>query len=220
MNMPQGLRSEYRELLGGLYLILDAALVSQAVLEDVLDEAVQAGVRIVQYRHKNSSMQEAYLRAKKLRALVPRGKMLFIVNDRCDLALAVEADGVHLGQEDLPVALARIILGTNRLIGLSTHHADQVRAASQDEADYLGFGPIFPTTTKVQHDPVVGVEGLARIRTLTPLPVFAIGGISSSAVSGLRKAGADGVAVASGILRASDRAIAIRQFMDPFRPKN
>ena len=219
MNVSQVLRSGHRELLGGLYLILDAALVPQAVLEDVLVEAVQAGVRIVQYRDKSSSMQEAYLRAKKLRALVPRGKMLFIVNDRCDLALAVEADGVHLGQEDLPVALARIILGTNRLIGLSTHHADQVCAASQDEADYLGFGPIFPTTTKVQHDPVVGVEGLARIRTLTTLPVFAIGGISSSAVSMLREAGADGVAVASGILRASDRAVAIRQFMDPFRPK-
>lgn len=219
MKVSQGLRSEHRELLGGLYLILDSALVPQAVLEDALDKAAQAGVRIVQYRDKRSSMQEAYLRAKKLRALVPRGKMLFIVNDRCDLALAVEADGVHLGQEDLPVALARTILGTNRLIGLSTHHADQVRAVSQDEADYLGFGPIFPTTTKVQHDPVVGVEGLARIRPLTTLPVFAIGGISSSAVSMLREAGADGVAVASGILRASDRAVAIRQFMEPFRPK-
>lgn len=219
MNVSQGLRVQHRERLGGVYLILDAALGPLAVLEEVLDEAVQAGVPIVQYRDKTGSMQEAYLRAKKLRGMVPRGKMLFIVNDRCDLALAVEADGVHLGQEDLPVPLARTLLGPTRVIGLSTHHADQVRAALQEEPDYLGFGPIFPTPTKSRHEPVVGLEGLAGIRPLTALPVFAIGGISPDAVSGLQKAGADGVAVASGILKASDRALAIRQFMDPFRPK-
>ncbi|MGE3938677.1 MAG: thiamine phosphate synthase [Nitrospirales bacterium] len=199
-----------------MYLILDAALVDQAGMEEVVREAVQVGVQIVQYRDKIGSMQEAYLRAKRLRELVPRGKMLFIVNDRCDLALAVEADGVHLGQEDMPVTLARTILGTNRLIGLSTHYADQVYAASQDEVDYLGFGPIFPTKTKTQHEPVVGVEELARIRHLTTLPVFAIGGITSSAIPALREAGADGVAVASGILEASDRPLALRQFIAPF----
>lgn len=217
MNVSQGLQSEHHERLGGLYLILDAALVDQAVLEDVLDEAVQAGVRIVQYRDKTSSMQETYLRAKKLREMVPREKMLFMVNDRCDLALAVEADGVHLGQDDMPVPLARAILGKQRLIGLSTHHADQVCAASQDKPDYLGFGPIFPTKTKSHHDPVVGVEGLARIRRLTTLPVFAIGGITSSVIPQLREAGADGVAVATGILGAADRQEAFRQYMAPFK---
>lgn len=216
MNVPRDLGNEHHELLCGLYLILDAALVDQPVLEEVLREAVEAGVRIVQYRDKTSSMKDAYRRAKRLRGLVPHGKMLFIVNDRCDLALAVEADGVHLGQEDLPVAFARTILGKNRVIGLSTHHADQVRAASQEDPDYLGFGPIFPTTTKADPDPVVGVEGLAPIRHLTTLPVFAIGGITSAAIPRLQAAGADGVAVASGILRAADRQIAFRQFMAPF----
>ncbi|MGD9852968.1 MAG: thiamine phosphate synthase [Nitrospirales bacterium] len=217
MNVPQGLGSEHHELLCGLYLLLDAALADQAVLEEALHEAVEAGVRIVQYRDKTNSMKDAYRKAKRLRELVPYGKMLFIVNDRCDLALAVEADGVHLGQEDLPVALARTILGKNRVIGLSTHHAEQVRAASQEKPDYLGFGPIFPTKSKTQHEPVVGVEGLANIRHLTTLPVFAIGGISASAIPRLREAGADGVAVASGILGAPDRRIAFRQFMDPYR---
>jgi len=205
------------QLLRGLYLILDSAWAPHCSLEDVLQKAVEAGVRIVQYRDKSNSMQEAYERAKVLRAIAPRGKMLFIVNDRCDLALAVDADGVHLGQEDLPVALARRIVGKKLLIGLSTHTIEQVRAATMTEwPDYLGFGPIFPTATKAQHDPVVGIEGLSRIRPLTTLPVFAIGGIMPPIVSRLREVGADGVAVASGILGATNRQESFRQFMDPF----
>jgi len=208
--------STRHQFLRGLYLILDSAWASDCSLEDVLQEAVEAGVRIVQYRDKSDSMQEAYERAKALRAIAPRGKMLFIVNDRCDLALAVDADGVHLGQEDLPVALARRIVGKKLLIGLSTHTIDQIRAAMTGRPDYLGFGPIFPTATKAHHDPVVGVEGLARIRPLTTLPVFAIGGITPPVVSRLREVGADGVAVASGILGATNRQESFRQFMAPF----
>ena len=215
MTTRRCLGSDSARFLSGLYLILDVAWASRCSLEEVLQEALNAGVRIIQYRDKASSMQDAYVRAKALRARVPRKKAFFIVNDRCDLALAVDADGVHLGQEDLPVALARQIVGKNLLIGLSTHNPDQVRAGST-EPDYLGFGPIFPTDTKVHHDPVVGVKGLAQIRSLTTLPVFAIGGITPSVIPNLRQAGADGVAVASGILGASDRHEAFRQFMAPF----
>ena len=202
--------------LNGLYLILDGAWASQCSLEAVLREALDAGVRIVQYRDKTNPMQEAFRRAKVLRAMVPPGKMLFIVNDRCDLALAVEADGVHLGQDDLPVPLARQILGRSVLIGLSTHSRAQVLEAIANKPDYLGFGPIFPTATKVHHDPVVGVDGLAQVRLLTALPIFAIGGITPSVIPRLRRVGADGVAVASGILGASNRQEAFRQYMAPF----
>ncbi len=217
MTTLQSLGSDHSRILSGLYLILDAAWVSRCSLEDVIQEAVDAGVRLIQYRDKSGSMQDAYRRAKALRAMAPLGKVLFIVNDRCDLALAVQADGVHLGQEDLPVALARQIVGRKLLIGLSTHNREQVRLAPTDEADYLGFGPICPTETKAHHDPVVGVAGLAQVRSLTTLPVFAIGGITPTAIPSLREAGADGVAVASGILGASDRQEAFRQFMAPFK---
>lgn len=197
----------------GLYLIVDGAWNS---LEEVMTEAVDAGVGIVQYRDKAASMREAYSRAQTLRNIARRGRTLFIVNDRCDLAVAVEADGVHLGQHDLSVALARKVVGEDMLIGLSTHTPDQVKAAVDQGVDYLGFGPIFSTRTKTHHDPVVGIEGLLRVRKLNPLPIFAIGGITPSVIPLLREAGADGVAVASGILDAEDRREAFRRFMAPF----
>ena len=181
-----------------------------------MQEAADAGVGIVQYRDKTASMREAYSRARTLRNIARRGRILFIVNDRCDLAVAVEADGVHLGQYDLSVASARKVVGEGMLIGLSTHTPDQVQAAVDQGVDYLGFGPVFSTRTKTHHDPVVGIEGLLRVRKLTPLPIFAIGGITPSAIPLLRKAGADGVAVASGILDAEDRWEAFRRFMEPF----
>ncbi|MGZ8394438.1 MAG: thiamine phosphate synthase, partial [Nitrospira sp.] len=137
---------------------------------------------------------------------------LFIVNDRCDLAMAVDADGVHLGQEDLPIAYARQLLGPDKIIGLSTHNMAQVREVIPGEPDYIGFGPIFSTSTKTDHDPVVGLEGLRAVRSLTTLPLFAIGGITAERSREVMAAGADGVAVISAILTAPDLGAAIRNF--------
>ena len=208
--------SDLGSLLNGLYLILDEQWSSCCSLPKVLDEAGQAGVKLVQYRNKTGSMRDAYAAASNLRLHSKKLGMMFVVNDRCDLAMAVEADGVHLGQDDLPIALARNLVGHSMVIGVSTHNAEQVTQATQDGADYLGFGPIFPTETKSNHDPVVGIAGLKHIRGLTSLPIFAIGGIAADVVTELRQAGANGVAVASGILNSQDRQKAFTQFVSSF----
>jgi thiamine-phosphate pyrophosphorylase len=205
-----------RSLLNGLYLILDERWSSRCSLPEVLREAGQAGVKLAQYRNKTGSMRDAYEVARTLREIAKEWGMMFLVNDRCDLAMAVEADGVHLGQTDLPLALARNLVGHDMLIGASTHNTEQVLKAMEEGADYLGYGPIFPTDTKSDHDPVVGIQGMKRIRGLTPLPIFAIGGITPGFVTELRQAGANGVAVASGILAAEDRQKAFTQFLTPF----
>ena len=201
--------------LRGLYLILDQCWASQCSLSEVLRQAVQAGVQLVQYRNKEESIKEMYRHVLELRTIAADSKVLFIVNDRCDVALAVEADGVHLGQLDLPIELARKVVGEHYLIGVSTHTPEQVVEATAQGADYLGFGPLFPTRTKKDHEAVVGIQGISRIRSLTSLPVFAIGGITAELVPEIIEAGANGVAVASGILGATNPKQAIQQFMHP-----
>jgi thiamine-phosphate pyrophosphorylase len=158
--------------LSGLYIILDPSVCPARPLTDVLTAAAEAGASIFQYRNKTASMKEAYVEALALRQAAAKAGVLFIVNDRCDLALAVDADGVHLGQGDLPLDLARKVMGQDKLIGISTHNPDQVREATAGKPDYLGFGPIFKPGSKQDHDPVVGLEGLRAMRPLTSLPVF------------------------------------------------
>lgn len=199
--------------LSGLYVILDPAACPGRRLPDILNEAAGAGVTLFQYRNKSASMKEAYAEATALRNAAADLGVTFIVNDRCDLALAVDADGVHLGQDDLPYDYARRIMGPDRLIGLSTHNADHVKEADKLKPDYIGFGPIFSPGSKRDHDPVVGVLGLKQIRSLTSLPIFAIGGIAAENVTDIMKAGADGVAVISAVLRAPDIRLAVGEFV-------
>lgn len=199
------------------YLIVDNSWASRCSLLEVLQQASEAGVKLVQYRNKTRSMKQAYEAALALRRVAAERDMTFIVNDRCDLALALEADGVHLGQGDLPLLLARSVVGQKMLIGVSTHTPEQVRLATADGADYLGFGPIFSTRTKANHEPVVGIQGLAGVRSLTSLPIIAIGGIVPVSVPALLSAGANGVAVASAILDAVDRPKILAQFMAQFQ---
>jgi thiamine-phosphate pyrophosphorylase len=165
-------------------------------------------------------MLAAYRQAVLLRQAARDAGARFLINDRCDLALAVDADGVHLGQQDLPIQTARLIMGAGKLIGLSTHTDAQVSAAAAAGADYLGFGPIFPPGSKSDHDPVVGVDGLRRIRRLTLLPVFAIGGITLDHVRAIVEAGADGVAVISAIAHAADVTTVTRGFVSRFPSHN
>ena len=134
--------------LSGLYVILDPSVCPDRSLTDVLKEAATAGARLFQYRNKSASMKEAYAEALLLRKVALDADVTFIVNDRCDLALAVDADGVHLGQGDLPLDLARKVMGPEKLIGISTHNPDQVREATAGKPDYLGFGPIFKPGSK------------------------------------------------------------------------
>lgn len=199
--------------LSGLYIILDPSVCPAHPLTDVLTAAAEAGASIFQYRNKTASMKDAYVEALALRQAAAKAGVLFIVNDRCDLALAVDADGVHLGQGDLPLDLARKVMGQDKLIGISTHNPDQVREATAGKPDYLGFGPIFKPGSKQDHDPVVGLEGLRAMRSLTSLPVFAIGGIQIDQVGEVTRFGANGVAVISAIIKAPDISHAVKTFL-------
>lgn len=193
-----------RAELSGLYVILDPSVCPDRSLVDVMKISASAGVTLFQYRNKTASMKVAYAEALALRKAAQELGVLFIMNDRCDLALAVDADGVHLGQGDLPLNLARKVMGPDKLIGISTHHAEQVREATAGGPDYLGFGPIFKPGSKADHDPVVGIAGLKAIRALTQLPIFAIGGITMESVDDVMSAGANGAAVISAVLKAPD----------------
>ena len=199
--------------LSGLYIILDPSVCPARPLVEVLTAAAEAGASLFQYRNKSASMKDAYLEALVLRQAAAKAGVLFIVNDRCDLALAVDADGVHLGQEDLPLDLARKVMGPEKLIGISTHNPEQVREATVGKPDYLGVGPIFTPGSKQDHDPVVGLDGLRAMRGLTSLPIFAIGGIQIDQVREVMRAGADGIAVISAILKAPDISHAVTSFL-------
>jgi thiamine-phosphate pyrophosphorylase len=213
-----------RKTLQGLYIILDPYVVRRLSLVEALKEAAAGGATLFQYRDKTSSGREVYREAEQLQQAARDVAATLIVNDRCDVALAVEADGVHLGQSDLPLSLAKGIIRPNKLIGISTHTVDQVREAAAGGADYVGFGPIFPTTSKADHEPAVGVEGLRQARMLTPLPMFAIGGLTVASVEGLIQAGADGIAVMSAVWAAPDIATAVHVFIEKMaratRPMN
>jgi thiamine-phosphate pyrophosphorylase len=202
-----------RQPLSGLYVILDPSVCPDRSLRDALVQSAKAGARIFQYRNKAASMKGAYADVLVLRKAAKKLGLLFIVNDRCDLALAVDADGVHLGQDDLPYLDARKVMGPSKIIGLSTHNADQVREADRLKPDYIGFGPIFKPGSKQDHDPLVGIAGLRAIRSLTSLPIFAIGGITVDQVGAVMQAGANGVAVISAILKAPDVTKAVQDLI-------
>ncbi len=197
----------------GLYLILDPAVAGSRSLADIASTALDAGVRLFQLRMKTAKTGKLYEMAAVLGLLVQRGRGIVIVNDRVDVARVIGADGVHLGQEDVPLADARAILGPGRLIGVSTHNLAQAVEAEAGGADYIGFGPIFPTATKENPDPVVGVAGLREVRTRVRIPIVAIGGINAGNIAEVVTAGADCCAVVSAVLSAPDPAAALAELM-------
>jgi thiamine-phosphate pyrophosphorylase len=170
-------------------------------------QVLEAGVKFFQYRNKRGTRREIYETSSLLAPLAREAGALFIVNDHADIALAVDADGVHLGQDDLPIQHARNLLGSGKLIGISTHSPDQAKVAEAGGADYIGFGPLFPTSTK-DAGPVQGIKKLSAIKRIVSLPVIAIGGITLANVGEAIRGGADGVAVISSVLSAPDRKIA------------
>lgn len=185
---------------GGLCLILDRKVSGRLPAEMAL-AALNAGIRCLQYRDKDSSRRCIYMEALRLRELTRDFGAVFIVNDYADIAAAVDADGVHLGQDDLPLAEARKIM-THKIIGISTHTLSEALEAEKGGADYIGFGPVFHTTTKDAGLPK-GLGILRDIKRHLRIPVVAIGGIVSGNLSGVIEAGADAVAVASAILKGN-----------------
>ncbi|WP_304159051.1 thiamine phosphate synthase [Phascolarctobacterium succinatutens] len=195
-----------------IYLVTDDGCLQGRALIDCVREALEGGVTLVQYRAKTASSAEMYAEALQLKALCDSFNVPLIINDRLDIAMAVGAAGVHLGQDDLPCAVARKLLGEDYIIGVSAHNPAEAKAALQSGADYLGCGAVFGTATKADVKKL-GTEGLAAICKAKGLPVVGIGGVTADNYREVRAAGADGAAIVSGILaqpdiRATVRAIA------------
>lgn len=187
-----------------LYLVTDRSLALGRGLVDIVAAAVQGGVTVVQIREKGAGTREFLALAQALKALLDPSGIPLIVNDRLDLALACQAAGVHLGQEDLPCDLARRLLGPERLLGVSVSTPEEARQAEAAGADYLGVSPIFVTPTKQDTPAATGLAGLRLIRAVTALPLVAIGGLSATNAAEVMAAGADGIAVVSALMAAAD----------------
>jgi thiamine-phosphate pyrophosphorylase len=195
---------------GRLYLVTDRTI-SGLTHTEIVKKAVRAGIRTVQMREKDLPKKEILTEALRIRDLTLKHKVRLIINDHVDIARMVNADGVHLGQDDMPIREARRILGRGRIIGISTHNKRQAVEAQESGADYIGFGPVFCTETKKAGSPK-GIKGLAGIRKLVRIPIVAIGGITIINASDITGAGSDAVAVASAIL-SGDIIINIKKFM-------
>ncbi len=187
-----------------IYLITDSSI-SGLTHVQITRKAVSAGIRTIQLRDKYMSKNDLYKRAVSMREITLKHKVTFIVNDYIDIALAVEADGVHLGQEDMPLHEARKLMGRNKLIGISTHSLKQALHAEEAGADYIGFGPMFHTNTKDAGKPR-GLRLLKKISDQVHIPIVAIGGIAPENIREVLDAGADNAAVASGILSGNIKA--------------
>lgn len=192
-----------------IYLVTDDGCLQGRALIDCVREALEGGVTLVQYRAKTASSAEMYAEALQLKALCDSFNVPLIINDRLDIAMAVGAAGVHLGQDDLPCAAARKILGEDYIIGVSAHNPAEAKAALQSGADYLGCGAVFGTATKADVKKL-GTEGLTAICREKGLPVVGIGGVTADNYREVRVAGADGAAIVSGILAQPDIRTTVR----------
>jgi thiamine-phosphate pyrophosphorylase len=189
-----------------LYAIVDAACFPTS--EDFFicaEELLEGGCTLLQYRNKRGNARTVLEEARKLRELsragVPAPHVRLIMNDRADLCLAADFDGVHIGQDDLSPESVRRLIGPDRWLGVSTHNPEQLAEADKTSADYVAIGPVFATSSKDKPDPLVGLEGVRRARQLTRKPLVAIGGITRANAASVIEAGADSVAVISDLLR-------------------
>jgi len=187
-----------------LYAILDVAcfalpLRTTAAIVSYASDLTAGGVTLLQYRNKVGTTREMLEHARAIRQALGSGVTL-IMNDRADICIAAGYEGVHVGQEDLSAEGARAVIGGGRLLGVSTHNLDQLKEADAGPADYIAFGPVFATSSKRDHDPVVGIEGIRAARAATSKPLIAIGGITRANAKSVIEAGADSVAVISDLL--------------------
>ena len=208
--MPTDLSSILRQ--APLYAILDSGLQRNLVPMEFAVALLDAGVRVLQYRHKQRWGRASFELCCALAVRVHQAGGIFIVNDRADVAALCGADGVHIGQDDLPPEKARAFLGAGKLIGYSTHSRDQAAEADSLPVDYIAIGPVFPTMTKENPDPVVGLEMVRAVREITAKPLVAIGGITLENAPPVVAAGADAVAIISD-LACGDVVARVRQFL-------
>ncbi len=204
----------------GLHLITDTALQARFSHQELALAALEAGVRVIQYRRKEGSTRAMVEEARALAALCNRYGALFIVNDRLDVALAAGAHGLHLGQADLPLAVARRYMGSRAIIGASTADLEQLAEAARQGASYVGYGPVFTTNSKADASQVKGLKQLAGFSDAAKsyaMPVVALGGIETSNIGQVKKAGASAVAVIGAICRAETPGRASLELLEAWR---
>lgn len=186
-----------------LYLVTDTELCPREKLTETVEQAISGGVTLVQLREKDISSRAFYEEAQALKKITAYYHVPLIINDRLDIMLAVDADGLHIGQSDIPAAVARRIMGKNKILGLSAGTLEEAKKAKADGADYIGVGAVFPTSTK--KDAVwVGKEALREIKAQTSLPIVGIGGICAENINQIYGSGIDGIAVVSAIMASKD----------------
>ncbi|MEF8973947.1 MAG: thiamine phosphate synthase [Haloarcula sp.] len=200
-----------------VYLVTQASLSAGRTTDEIVADAIDGGVGVVQLREKGRTARERYELGRELRELTREAGVTFLVNDRVDLAQALDADGVHLGDDDLPVSVARALLGDDALVGRSVSTVEDAEAAEAAGADYLGVGAVFPTGSKADIDDeqyAVGTDRVAAIAAAVDIPFVGIGGITAENAAEVVEAGADGVAVITEITQADDPAAATADLRD------
>jgi len=206
------LRQDKVKRIAGLHAIIDGQTLKERSLIEAASQVIRGGAKTIQLRDKLRSRKELLPIAQQLRSMCAEHNVLFIVNDYLDLALATEADGLHLGQDDLPIPVARKILPIDKILGCSATTIDQAITAEAEGADYVGVGSLYPTSSK-ESAKLIGLEGLRQVRQAVTLPLVAIGGINRDNTAEVMAAGADSVAVLSSILQAEDTEEATRQIV-------
>ncbi len=196
--------------IGKLHILTDTVLQSRFSHMEITRLAIVGGADTIQYRQKSGSTREMIEIARNMKRLCSEADVTFIVNDRLDVAIAAEADGVHLGQEDFPIPMARELLGEGRIIGGSAATLDEARKCLSEGADYVGFGPVYPTSSKDDAGPVSGIDILKQVVEIIPVPIIAIGGVGAENIPDVMRAGAHGIAVISAVCCQDDPEKATR----------
>ncbi|HCL4577043.1 TPA: thiamine phosphate synthase [Clostridium botulinum] len=196
-----------------LYLITDRRFLKGHQLKKVVEDAILGGVTIVQVREKDVSTREFYNVAKEVKEVTDYYKVPIIINDRLDIAQAIDASGVHLGQKDMHLNIAREILGKDKIIGISVGNVKEALEAQNNGADYLGIGTIFPTGSKKDVDAIIGIDGLSKIKDSISIPSVAIGGINKTNFKDVLKTGIEGISVISAILDEDDIKLAANNLL-------
>jgi len=199
---------------GRLHVLTDTVLQANFSHTELTELAIAGGADTIQFRQKSGNTRDMIEVARQMKKLCAISDVMFIVNDRIDVAIAAEADGVHLGQDDFPISLARELLGEGRIIGGSAATIAEARKCLSDGADYVGFGPVFPTTSKDDAGPVSGIDILKQVVEAIPLPIIAIGGVGAENTAEVLGVGARGIAVISAVCCQPDPERATRELYE------
>jgi thiamine-phosphate pyrophosphorylase len=211
IDILEGARTVNMKKIGRIHVITDTELQTRFSHIDLANMAIAGGADTIQFRQKIGSTREMIETARQIKQLCNDHGVTFIVNDRLDIAIASDSDGVHLGQDDFPISLARDLLGDQKIIGGSAVTLEEAQKCLVDGADYIGFGPVFPTTSKVDVGPVTGIDFMKEVLDKIPLPFVAIGGVNADNTPEVIRAGAHGIAVISAVCCQQDPEQATRE---------